>query len=87
MYRIALPVFILLYAIPAASAEPSRFTITGKVLEEATWKPLEGVTVFLSEQDERSTTSDRDGKFALQVEGPGEYGIIAAAIGYENRSF
>lgn len=81
--RIIVTVLLLFYAISAASAETSALIVRGKVLEEGTRKPLEGMTVYITERDMVSAVSDRDGRFALEVDSPGAFTVIAAAIGYE----
>jgi len=60
--------------------------VRGKVLEEGTKKPLEGMTVYLVEREADNTFSGQDGSFALPVGAPGDYSIVAAGPGYNKSS-
>jgi len=67
----------------AFGAETIPWTVRGKVLEEGTRRPLEGITVFLEERDMDSATTGQDGSFTLTVGAAGEFSLAATGMGYK----
>src|ERR1700761_9802538 len=60
----------------------AQFSITGKVLNKADNKPVENVSVFLS----NATIGDRtaaDGTFTLHNVKPGKYDLVVSDIAFE----
>ena len=80
--RFLFPAVIVSVIASMAFAEPSDVIVRGKVFEEGTGKPLEGMTVFVLKRRKEGVITDTEGKFALNVGGPGEYSIAAAGKGY-----
>jgi len=62
----------------------SQTQIAGKVIEQSTNSPLEGVSIFI-EGTTIGTISDLEGKFILKCE-EGTYTIIAKYISYKNQT-
>ncbi|OOQ58830.1 carboxypeptidase-like regulatory domain-containing protein [Mucilaginibacter pedocola] len=69
--------FLLLLPLTAFS----QVKITGKVLNATGGKPLGNVSVFLSNATVGSKTTD-DGTFTLYNVRPGQYELVASAVGY-----
>jgi TonB-dependent receptor-like protein/carboxypeptidase-like protein len=80
---LSLKLILWFILISPAAAGSAGFVVRGKVLEEGTRKPLEGITVYSLEREEESTISDRDGGFTLVAGKPGRLSLVGAAIGYE----
>lgn len=80
-------VFIFLIALlmchSTARAQEAGPVIRGKVLEKDTRKPLEGMMVYIDQQEKDTAVSARDGSFVLPVEAAGDYSLIATGLGYE----
>ena len=81
--RLIPAVFLFLFIFLVASAESGGFIVRGRVLEQGTRRPLEGVTVFLLERETNTVVTDQDGTFALVVDSPGKFSVMAVAIGYK----
>lgn len=82
--RTPITLFLALAAaiLPLAAAAQS---IQGDVVDDADERPLEGVRLFLlNENGEvvRETLSDEEGEFALQVPRSGDWLVLADLIGY-----
>jgi len=63
----------------------AQFTITGRVLSKTDKKPIENVSVFLS----NATTGDKtaaDGSFTLHNVKPGKYDLVVTDVAYETYS-
>lgn len=58
------------------------FILHGTVYEKGTRRPLDGVTVFVPDNDALVATTAADGSFTLEVAAPGEYPLAAAAVGF-----
>jgi len=71
--------FIALLAAPATAQRAS--TISGTVTDAEDGAPLEGVNVIVPALD-RGTTTDAEGRFALEEVPPGTYDVEARFVGY-----
>jgi hypothetical protein len=81
IWSIVATLMILLLAV-AAFAANSPLTLRGTVYEKGSRRPLDGVTVYVAGNEALAVTTETDGRFALAVAQPGEYALVAAAIGY-----
>ena len=75
--------FLLTLALPIQAL--ACFTITGKVLNKADKKPVENVSVFLS----NATIGDKtaaDGSFTLHNVKSGKYDLVVTDIAFETYS-
>jgi len=73
----------LMFLVPLSCF--AQFTITGKVLSKADKKPIENVSVFLS----NATIGDKtaaDGSFTLSNVKSGKYDLVVTDIAYETYS-
>lgn len=80
--RFLLRIAILLFITAPLSAEPAELVVRGRVLEQGTRKPLEGMTVYAVEQETESVETGKNGGFSLSVKTPGEFTLAAAGTGY-----
>lgn len=60
-----------------------RFTLSGKIIELATNKPLQGATVYIADL-KAGTTSDQNGNYILKNIPAGTYLVEAGFVGYKN---
>lgn len=81
--RFLLKMILLFIFVSPAWAEPAELLVRGKVLEEGTRKPLEGMTVYALERENESVVSGRDGGFTLTIGPAGEYSLTAVGLGYK----
>jgi hypothetical protein len=76
--------FVLIVFLSFLQVAYSQTQIAGKVIEQSTNSPLEGVSIFI-EGTTIGTISDLEGKFILKCE-EGTYTIIAKYISYKNQT-
>jgi hypothetical protein len=76
-----LPACLCLLLSASAWAQESAVTVSGRVFEKGSRKPLEGAVLVVSEIDTISAVSDEKGRFALTLPGPGKYTVVASALG------
>ncbi len=62
-------------------AETANWTISGKVVEKGSKKPLPAVYVGIKELDNLETITDESGYFFILLPGPGLYTIVASMLG------
>ncbi len=74
--------FFFSIAFSAAEAQTYTNTITGRVLEYSTGKPLENVNVYISGTI-WGTTTDEYGNFSIPGLPSGSHEVVASMIGYE----
>ncbi|MCM1501967.1 MAG: TonB-dependent receptor [Bacteroidales bacterium] len=65
----------------AAFAAPSRYSVSGKVLDSKSGEPLAGVVLRLG-SDYLWTITDMDGRFTMEKVQPGEYVLESSFLGY-----
>src|SRR4051794_2493020 len=68
-------------ALPESHAQTPGWTVSGRVLEKGTRRPLPGALVAVREIESVSAVSDAEGRFDLTFPGPGLYTLTAAAPG------
>lgn len=73
---------LLVLALFSGNAAAEMQTISGKVLEQGSNRPVVDAVVFLADNDRVSSTTDDAGRFTLEVGGPGDYALGAVAVGY-----
>jgi TonB dependent receptor/CarboxypepD_reg-like domain len=76
-----LPACLCLMLPVSAWAQEAAVTVSGRVFEKGSRKPLEGAVLVVSEIDTISTVSDEKGNFSLRLPGPGKYTVVASALG------
>ena len=88
MFQVGL-VAAMLLVLPATSladlspSSVSGITVTGKVVDAATSIPLSGVYLETAGPTVVNTTTDGKGQFKLTGLSPGNYSILARAVGYD----
>ena len=78
---------LIFVAVIAASANPGSLgaqaiTVSGRVIEAETGRPLPGAHVFLA-RTTYGEVSDAEGVFAIERVQPGAYTLVVSSIGYE----
>lgn len=61
----------------------AQFKISGKIIDNETQKPLEGISIFLSHTT-NGTVSNSKGDFQLDHLKPGKYELVATSLNYED---
>ncbi|WP_026769132.1 carboxypeptidase-like regulatory domain-containing protein [Asinibacterium sp. OR53] len=61
----------------------AQYSIHGKVVDDKTKKPLEGVSVFLANTTAGTVTNDK-GEFQLKYTKPGKCELVVTSLNYEN---
>lgn len=80
----AAAVMILLLGLMASGVQAQEAaTISGKVFEKGTKRPLGGATITVTEAPTLKATSADDGRFSLTLPKAGHYTLSAAATGYD----
>jgi TonB-dependent starch-binding outer membrane protein SusC len=74
----------LMLAVTASAQEPTG-TVTGRVLDETSLRPLSGANVVL-EGTQRGTLTRADGTFILPALPPGTHTLRASLIGYGSQA-
>jgi hypothetical protein len=64
-------------------ADTTSWTITGKVVEKGSNKPLPEAFVGIKELDNITTLTDESGYFSIVLPGPGQYTVVASIFGAE----
>lgn len=82
MKKICLGLFLSLIA--AVALAQSNYTITGRIIDEATRQPLQGASVF-AENTTIGTATDNDGVFNLKLPNGG-YSIVITFTGYNTET-
>ena len=74
------------FTVPAAQAQPTRSgTVSGRVVDAETGKPLPGAHVFFSTTT-RGTATDPSGRFSFKHVPVGTQRLHASMVGYETRT-
>lgn len=79
--------FLILWSSPAASAQ-SQGTITGRVIDAETGRPLPGVNIVVRAAGDaslRGTSTGPEGQFVLSALPPGTYRLQARFVGYASQ--
>ena len=71
---------VLLTAVPLSASTQREASITGRVTEEGSGRPVQGVTILVA-GTQRGTQSRADGTYRLVVQ-PGRVELLARLIGY-----
>lgn len=79
--KILLSVIILLMTATPVHATETAWTVHGRALERASARPLAGVVVSVRDNATLTAVTDSDGRFELQFSEPGDYVLVATAIG------
>ncbi|MCX7909826.1 MAG: TonB-dependent receptor [Ignavibacteria bacterium] len=74
--------FILLLPIVVLNAQEEQISISGKVTNPVTGKPVPGVTVLV-EGTKKGTYTSNDGRFQIKGLEPGVYSVRFSSVGYE----
>lgn len=72
--------FSILFAVAQPKSDPSHFSLTGYVRDAATKKPIQGVTVFITD-NRRGVNTSRDGFFVIPLS-PGTYNVKFSHLGF-----
>lgn len=85
-YRSVLALLLgVICATTSASAQEEGGTVSGRVLEDGTQRPLAGVNIVI-EGTQRGTITDADGAFVLNGVPAGEHELAASLIGYGSQT-
>ena len=82
MFRLLIPVLLLLFAAGSASAQSGK--IAGTVTDSATGEPLPGVNVVI-EGTTQGTATGIDGAYVIIGVRPGVYDVVASFIGFSRQ--
>lgn len=86
-WQVGLPLVEPAAGEPVVVSLPSPVEITGVVLDRRTTEPLPGAWVWRGESFQKAVdtavTTDRAGRFRLEVEPVGEVRLLAVAVGYQ----
>lgn len=81
--RFACLALLLFITSPRLSAQ---FTISGKVIDKDSQKPLASASVFLGNAT-KGTISQQDGSFRISNIKPGQYDVVVSIIGYQTFAY
>ncbi len=86
-YKAAAWMVFLLGIVASSVHAQEAATISGKVFEKGTKRPLAGAAITVSEAPDIKATSADDGAFTLRLPKAGRYTFSASASGYDKAEF